>query len=206
MQGRYDSHGYSNAVNTVQCPCARLVTLHSNSCPVARYNNLPEEIRERHVKDKSNAAYILGWSERSVSGRATSTSASCFNTPHIQSYTMHTALNSTLQLILHSVCNGSTYTATQHMPHGCRFDAYTVAHSRTYTHPWHCTHAHPACSWATTTPEWRGCGHLKKSVLASSVHPVCVYVHSAFCSCLRFAHVTARKIEPAGITVLKHIA
>lgn len=33
-----------------------------------RYNNLPEEIRARHVKDKSNAAYILGWSERRVSG------------------------------------------------------------------------------------------------------------------------------------------
>ncbi|DBA78273.1 TPA: hypothetical protein ACH3X2_008221 [Trebouxia sp. C0005] len=37
-----------------------------------RYNNLPEEIRARHVKDKSNAAYILGWSERRVSaGRLT---------------------------------------------------------------------------------------------------------------------------------------
>ena len=127
----------------MQCPCARLVTLHSNSCPVARYNNLPEEIRERHVKDKSNAAYILGWSERSVSGRTTSTSASCFNTPRIQSYTMHTALHSILQLMLHSVCNGSNHTATQHMLHGCRCDTDTPADLRTYTHPcMHCTALH----------------------------------------------------------------
>lgn len=32
-----------------------------------RYLNLPDQTRARHVKDKSNAAYILGWSERRVS-------------------------------------------------------------------------------------------------------------------------------------------
>ena len=32
-----------------------------------RYLSLPEQTRARHVKDKSNAAYILGWSERRVS-------------------------------------------------------------------------------------------------------------------------------------------
>ncbi len=33
-----------------------------------RYLSLPDQTRARHVKDKSNAAYILGWSERRVSG------------------------------------------------------------------------------------------------------------------------------------------
>ena len=36
---------------------------------VRRYLNLPESTRAQHVRDKSNAAYILGWSERRVTGK-----------------------------------------------------------------------------------------------------------------------------------------
>lgn len=51
----------------------------------AKYNNLPEEIRARHVKDKSNAAYILGWSERRVSaGRLTHGMLMGFDNPRME--------------------------------------------------------------------------------------------------------------------------
>ena len=45
---------------------------------LSRYANLPDQIRARHVKDKSDTVYVLGWTERRVSGSATATLCPCF--------------------------------------------------------------------------------------------------------------------------------